>query len=82
MTAKEIRARIYEETRLTASAGISYNKFFAKLASNQRKPNGQFAIMPEEGEAFMATLPVAIVSRRRPSHGRQYARDRIETAPT
>ena len=41
-TAVEIRARILEETGLTASAGISYNKFLAKLASDQRKPNGQF----------------------------------------
>ena len=55
-TAKEIRARIYEETKLTASAGISCNKFLAKLASEYRKPNGQFAILPE---AFVATLPVA-----------------------
>ena len=58
-TAKEIRARIREETSLTASAGISYNKFLAKLASDMRKPDGQFAIMPEEGEAFVAALPVA-----------------------
>jgi len=58
-TAKEIRARIYEETRLTASAGISCNKFLAKIASDYRKPNGQFAIMPEQAEAFVATLPVA-----------------------
>ena len=58
-TAKEIRARIYEETKLTASAGISCNKFLAKVASDYRKPNGQFAIMPEQAEAFVATLPVA-----------------------
>src|SRR6202044_2787537 len=58
-TAKEIRARIYEETKLTASAGISCNKFLAKLASDYRKPNGQFAILPEQAEAFVATLPVA-----------------------
>jgi DNA polymerase IV len=58
-TAKEIRARIYEETKLTASAGISFNKFLAKLASDYRKPNGQFAIMPDQAEAFVATLPVA-----------------------
>jgi DNA polymerase-4 len=58
-TAKEIRARILEETRLTASAGISYNKFLAKLASDQRKPNGQFVITPEMGAAFVETLPVA-----------------------
>ena len=58
-TAKEIRARILEQTGLTASAGVSYNKFLAKLASDHRKPNGQFAIRPDEGEAFVATLPVA-----------------------
>ena len=52
-TAKEIRARIYEETGLTASAGISYNKFLAKLASDYRKPNGQFVIMPDQGEALL-----------------------------
>jgi DNA polymerase IV len=58
-TAKEIRARIYEETTLTASAGISCNKFLAKIASDYRKPNGQFAILPDEAEAFVATLPIA-----------------------
>jgi DNA polymerase-4 len=58
LTAKAIRARILEETGLTASAGVSYNKFLAKLASSRRKPNGQFAITPEEGEAFVAALPI------------------------
>src|SRR5271156_6220305 len=57
--AKEIRVRIYEETRLTASAGISCNKFLAKLASDHRKPNGQFVILPDEAEAFVAALPIA-----------------------
>lgn len=59
ITAKEIRARIFEETGLTASAGISYNKFLAKLASDQRKPNGQFAVTPDMGAAWVETLPVA-----------------------
>lgn len=58
-TARAIRERILSETGLTASAGVSYNKFLAKLASGQRKPNGQFAIQPNEGEAFVAALPVA-----------------------
>jgi DNA polymerase-4 len=58
-TAKEIRARIFQETDLTASAGISCNKFLAKLASDYRKPNGQFAVMPDDAEAFVAGLPVA-----------------------
>ena len=55
---KRIRARIFEETGLTASAGISYNKFLAKLASSQRKPNGQFVITPDMASDFIATLPV------------------------
>ena len=59
LTAKAIRARILEETGLTASAGVSYNKFLAKLASGQRKPDGQFAIVPADGEAFVEALPVA-----------------------
>jgi DNA polymerase IV len=58
-TAREIRARIFDATGLTASAGISYNKFLAKLASSQRKPNGQFIITPEMGLDFIGSLPVA-----------------------
>jgi DNA polymerase-4 len=58
-TAKALRARILQETGLTASAGVSYNKFLAKLASGQRKPNGQFVITPEMGADFIASLPVA-----------------------
>ncbi|MES2291491.1 MAG: DNA polymerase IV [Pseudomonadota bacterium] len=57
-TAKAIRKRILEETGLTASAGVSYNKFLAKLASDQNKPNGQFAVTPEMGAAWVETLPV------------------------
>jgi DNA polymerase-4 len=57
-TASEIRERIAETTQLTASAGISYNKFLAKLASDQNKPNGQFVIPPGTGQAFVAGLEV------------------------
>ena len=56
--AREIRAEILAQTQLTASAGISYNKFLAKLASDHRKPNGQFVITPAQGPAFVEGLAV------------------------
>ena len=57
--AEDIRRRIREETGLTASAGVSYCKFIAKLASNHRKPDGLCVITPEKGPEFVASLPVA-----------------------
>jgi len=56
--AKKIRAEIKEKTNLTASAGISVNKFLAKIASDINKPDGMFLIRPEEAEKFIEELPV------------------------
>jgi len=57
--AREIKAIIFERTRLVASAGVSYNKFLAKIASDYNKPDGLYCILPEQGEEFVAALPVA-----------------------
>ncbi|WP_299047936.1 DNA polymerase IV [uncultured Polaribacter sp.] len=56
--AREIRQRIYDETGLRASAGISINKFIAKVASDINKPNGQKTVHPEEVISFLEELPV------------------------
>ena len=57
--AEDIRRRIRDETGLTASAGVSYCKFVAKLASDHRKPDGLTVITPDRGPEFVASLPVA-----------------------
>ena len=56
--AKEIRATIYKETQLTASAGVGPNKLIAKIASDWNKPNGQCVVSPSYVESFMRELPV------------------------
>jgi DNA polymerase-4 len=58
LIAKQIREKIKEKTGLSASAGVSYNKFLAKTASNLNKPNGQAHILPEEAEEFLEKLPI------------------------
>ncbi|BDA74210.1 dinB gene product [Rivularia sp. IAM M-261] len=56
--AKLIRADIFKQTGLTASAGVSMNKFLAKMASGMNKPNGMTVILPENAEAFVEALPI------------------------
>ncbi len=56
--AQEIRKRIWEETSLTASAGVAHNKFLAKVASDYKKPNGMFIIKPKDAELFVENLPI------------------------
>ena len=58
LIAKEIREKIFNKTGLRASAGISYNKFIAKIASDINKPNGQKTIPPEEALVFLEQLPI------------------------
>jgi len=58
LTAHQIRTEIYETTGLTASAGIGPNKLIAKIASDWRKPNGQFTVPPEQVQSFIAQLPI------------------------
>ncbi|WP_082632122.1 DNA polymerase IV [Algoriphagus resistens] len=58
LIAKQIRQKIKESTGLNASAGVSYNKFLAKIASDLNKPNGQAVILPEEAEEFLEKLPI------------------------
>lgn len=58
MIAKEIKQKIFNRTRLTASAGVSYNKFLAKIASDYNKPDGFFVIEPDKSEGFIDKLPI------------------------
>lgn len=58
LIAREIKQRIKEETGLTASAGISYNKFLAKVASDVQKPDGLTLVKPEEALSFIGQLPI------------------------
>jgi len=58
LVAKTIRQQIHEELNLTASAGVAPNKFLAKIASDWRKPNGQFVVQPHEIQSFLLPLPV------------------------
>ncbi|MET0363374.1 MAG: DNA polymerase IV, partial [Sphingobium sp.] len=77
--ALEIRQHIRESTGLNASAGISYNKFLAKMASDLNKPNGQAVIPPALGPAFVADLAVKKFHGVGPATARRMESLRIET---
>tara|TARA_B100002049_G_scaffold190683_1_gene147604 strand:+ start:6422 stop:7501 length:1080 start_codon:yes stop_codon:yes gene_type:complete len=62
LIAKAIRSDIYNETGLTASAGVAPNKFLAKLACSENKPNGFYCIRPEDVESYVATLELSKIS--------------------
>ncbi len=77
--AERIRAKIHAATQLTASAGVSYNKFLAKLASDHRKPNGLFVITPRMGPGFVEALPVSRFHGVGPATAAKMQRLGIET---
>ncbi len=58
LIAQEIKQKIYEKTRLTASAGVSFNKFLAKIASDWNKPDGLTVITPKDAPSFIDNLPI------------------------
>jgi DNA polymerase-4 len=58
LIAQEIKAKIFKKTALTASAGVSFNKFLSKVASDMNKPDGLTVITPEEADAFIDRLPI------------------------
>ncbi|HAN90419.1 MAG TPA: DNA polymerase IV, partial [Erythrobacter sp.] len=77
--AELIRQEIRAKTRLTASAGVSYNKFLAKIASDQNKPDGLCVIRPAEGARFVAELPIRRFHGVGPKGAEKMARLGIET---
>lgn len=77
--AEMIRTAIRKETQLTASAGVSYNKFLAKLASDQNKPDGICVIRPGQGAQFVHSLPVRRFHGVGPRGAEKLARLGIET---
>jgi DNA polymerase-4 len=82
LIAEQILQRIFEETQLTASAGVSYNKFLAKTASDINKPNGLTVVLPGEAEALLDNLPIErffgvgkVTAEKMHSYGVRFGRD-------
>jgi len=89
LLAKEIKARIREVTGLTASAGVSYNKFLAKIASGYQKPDGLTVIPPEKAERFVESLSIRdffgigkVTAERLEKHGIHTGKDLKERSET
>ena len=79
LIAKQIRADIFQELGLTASAGIAPNKFLAKIASDENKPNGQCVIPPEQVDNFVAELPLRKIPGIGPKTGEKLLAAGFET---
>lgn len=77
--AHEIRKRIFSRTGLTASAGVAANKMLAKIASDWCKPNGQYAILPEQVSDFMKDLPTRKIPGIGPKAEQRLAGEGVET---
>lgn len=77
--ARDIRRKIFEETSLTSSAGIAPNKMLAKIASDWKKPNGQFAVTPDQVELFMQELPLRKVWGVGPKTAERLAAEGLQT---
>lgn len=77
--AREIRARVLDETSLTCSAGVAPNKMLAKIASDWKKPNGQFAITPDQIAGFMLDLPIRKIPGVGPKSAERFASAGIRT---
>lgn len=77
--AREIRQRIFKETGLTASAGIASNKMLAKIASDWKKPNGQYTITPDQVSTFIHPLPVRKIPGVGPVMAEQMAKLGVQT---
>ena len=82
LIAQQIKNDIQNELNLVASAGVSYNKFLAKIASDQDKPNGLFVISPEEGPHFIQELPIEsffgvgkVTAEKMKKHGINFGED-------
>ena len=79
LIAKEIRQKIYDVTGLTASAGVAPNKFLAKIASDENKPNGQCVIAPHNVSAFVEHLPLKKIPGIGPKTAEKYRKQGLET---